>query len=175
MPLVHTCVDSLRIHTCANGATLQHGHGHKRPNGHDAEISHRPDHHPWGGAVCLARSTSSIARRHDCRDHWNIDHAVDTVSASLLGGSSQISEAVRRRRVEASPSDTFVEQLLGLRLTRQQVERGHAFAAGVVERAGQDGLAALFAAAGNLPTPNELDAPGLWLARLNIEQRDINE
>ena len=104
-----------------------------------------------------------------------IDHAVDTVSASLLGGSSQISEAVRRRRVEASPSDTFVEQLLGLRLTRQQVERGHAFAAGVVERAGQDGLAALFAAAGNLPTPNELDAPGLWLARLNIEQRDINE
>ena len=104
-----------------------------------------------------------------------IDHAVDTVSASLLGGSSQISEAVRRRRVEASPSDTFVEQLLGLRLTRQQVERGHAFAAGVVERAGQDGLAALFIAAGNLPTPNELDAPGLWLARLNIEQRDINE
>jgi len=104
-----------------------------------------------------------------------IDHAVDTVSASLLGGSSQISEAVRRRRVEASPSDTFVEQLLGLRLTRQQVERGHAFAAGIVERAGQEGLAALFVAPGNLPTPNELDAPGLWLARLNIEQRDIND
>ena len=104
-----------------------------------------------------------------------IDHAVDTVSASLLGGSSQISEAVRRRRVEASPSDTFVEQLLGLRLTRQQVDRGHSFAAGVVERAGQEGLASLFSAAGNLPTPNELDAPGLWLARLNIEQRDISE
>ena len=104
-----------------------------------------------------------------------IDHAVDTVSASLLGGSSQISEAVRRRRVEASPSDTFVEQLLGLRLTRQQVDRGHSFAAGVVERAGHEGLASLFSAAGNLPTPNELDAPGLWLARLNIEQRDISE
>jgi putative hydrolase len=104
-----------------------------------------------------------------------IDHAVDAVSASLLGGSSQISEAVRRRRVEASPSDTFVEQLLGLRLTRDQVQRGHAFAAGVVERAGQSGLSALFASPGNLPTPNELDAPGLWLARLNIEQRDIDD
>ena len=104
-----------------------------------------------------------------------IDHAVDTVSASLLGGSSQISEAVRRRRVEASPSDTFVEQLLGLRLTRQQVDRGHSFAAGVVERAGHEALAVLFIAAGNLPTPNELDAPGLWLARLNVEQRDISE
>jgi uncharacterized protein (DUF2342 family) len=55
------------------------------------------------------------------------------------------------------------------------VERGHEFAAGVVERAGHEGLAALYVAAGNLPTPNELDAPGLWLARLNIEQRDINE
>jgi putative hydrolase len=104
-----------------------------------------------------------------------IDHAVDAVSASLLGGSSQISEAVRRRRVEASPSDTFVEQLLGLRLTRDQVQRGHAFAAGVVERAGQSGLSALFASPDNLPTPSELDAPGLWLARLNIEQRDIGD
>lgn len=104
-----------------------------------------------------------------------IDHAVDAVSASLLGGSSQISEAVRRRRVEASPSDTFVEQLLGLRLTRNQVQRGHAFATGVVERAGQSGLSALFSSPGNLPTPNELDAPGLWLARLDIEQREIGD
>lgn len=104
-----------------------------------------------------------------------IDHAVDAVSASLLGGSSQISEAVRRRRVEASPSDTFVEQLLGLRLTRNQVQRGHDFATGVVERAGQSGLSAMFASPDNLPTPSELDAPGLWLARLNIEQRDIGD
>ncbi len=100
-----------------------------------------------------------------------IDHSVDTTTAQLLGGGAQIAEAVRRRRVETAPHDTFVEQLLGLRLTRQQVERGHAFAAGVTERAGHDGLAQLFTKAGNLPTPNELDAPGLWLARIELQDK----
>ena len=100
-----------------------------------------------------------------------IDHSVDTISALVLGGGEHIAEAVRRRRVESAPHDSFVEQLLGLRLTRQQVERGHAFAAGVTERAGHDGLSQLFTRAGNLPTPNELDAPGLWLARIELQDK----
>jgi putative hydrolase len=100
-----------------------------------------------------------------------IDHSVDAISALVLGGGEQIAEAVRRRRVESAPHDSFVEQLLGLRLTRQQVERGHAFAAGVTERAGHDGLSQLFTQAGNLPTPNELDAPGLWLARIELQDK----
>ena len=100
-----------------------------------------------------------------------IDHSVDAISALVLGGGEQIAEAVRRRRVESAPHDSFVEQLLGLRLTRQQVERGHAFAAGVTERAGHDGLSQLFALEGNLPTPSELDAPGLWLARIELQDK----
>jgi putative hydrolase len=100
-----------------------------------------------------------------------IDHSVDAISALVLGGGEQIAEAVRRRRVESAPHDSFVEQLLGLRLTRQQVERGHAFAAGVTERAGHDGLSQLFARAGNLPTPSELDASGLWLARIELQDK----
>jgi putative hydrolase len=100
-----------------------------------------------------------------------IDHSVDAISALVLGGGEQIAEAVRRRRVESAPHDSFVEQLLGLRLTRRQVERGHAFAAGVTERAGHDGLSQLFAGAGNLPTPSELDAPGLWLARIELQDK----
>ena len=100
-----------------------------------------------------------------------IDHSVDAISAQLLGGGDQIAEAVRRRRVESAPHDAFVEQLLGLRLSRLQVEQGHAFAAGVIERAGHDGLAQLFSQSGNLPTPNELDAPGLWLARIELQDK----
>ncbi|TSA53593.1 MAG: hypothetical protein D4R44_03285 [Actinobacteria bacterium] len=100
-----------------------------------------------------------------------IDHSVDTISNGLLGGGAQIAEAVRRRRVESAPHDSFVEQLLGLRLTRQQIERGHEFAAGVVARAGHDGLSQLFSQFGNLPTPNELDAPGLWLARIEVQDK----
>ena len=97
-----------------------------------------------------------------------VDHAVDHISASVLGTGTQIAEAVRRRRVEASPSDSFVEQLLGLHLTQGQVERGNAFVEGVVERAGTEGLGQLFVRSGNLPTPSELDAPGLWLARIAL-------
>ena len=100
-----------------------------------------------------------------------IDHSVDAISSMVLGGGAQIAEAVRRRRVESAPHDSFVEQLLGLRLTRQQVERGHGFASGVTERAGHDGLSQLFNKAGNLPTPNELDAPGLWLARIELQNK----
>lgn len=97
-----------------------------------------------------------------------VDHAVDSISTSVLGTGSRIAEAVRRRRVESSPNDSFVEQLLGLHLTQRQVERGNAFVEGVIERAGTEGLSNLFARSGNLPTPSELDAPGLWLARIAL-------
>ena len=98
-----------------------------------------------------------------------VDHHVDQVANSLLGGGSRIAEAVRRRRVEASPQDTFVEQLLGLKLSPTQVERGTSFIDGVVERAGTAALTNLHTREGNLPTPNELAAPGLWLARLEVQ------
>jgi putative hydrolase len=98
-----------------------------------------------------------------------VDHAVDRAAAALIGSAERISEAVRRRRVEASAEDVFVERLFGLTVTRRQVERGRAFVDGVIERAGDDGLRQLFSTATALPTPNEVDAPGLWLARLELD------
>jgi uncharacterized protein (DUF2342 family) len=74
--------------------------------------------------------------------------------------------AVRRRRVAQSGDRVFVERLLGVDLTSEQVERAQQFIAGVLERAGDDGVALLLAKHGNLPTPSEIVAPGLWLARL---------
>jgi uncharacterized protein (DUF2342 family) len=99
-----------------------------------------------------------------------IDHVVDVVAVRLIGGdAARISEAVRRRRIESSPDDVFVERLLGLHLTRRDVERGRTFVEGVVERAGEDGLRQLLEREGALPTPAEIDAPGLWLARLELD------
>lgn len=98
-----------------------------------------------------------------------VDHVVDETSRRLIGAEAgRVTEAVRRRRVETSPDDVFVERLLGLKLSRQQVERGRAFTAGVVERAGSSGLAQMIERPDGLPTPAEIDAPGLWLARLEI-------
>ena len=96
-----------------------------------------------------------------------IDHAVDLASARLIGSGSPVAEAVRRRRLEPSHSDQFVEQLLGLRIGRAQFERGHAFITGVLERQPEQ-LPMLLSASVNLPTPSEVDAPGLWLARLSL-------
>jgi uncharacterized protein (DUF2342 family) len=98
-----------------------------------------------------------------------IDYAVDTIAARLLGAASPIAEAVRRRRIESASATTLIEQLLGISLSRTQQTRGRAFIEGIVERQGAEALPQLLQAADNLPTPNEIDAPGLWLARLEIQ------
>jgi putative hydrolase len=95
------------------------------------------------------------------------DWVVDAVSVRVIGGGAlRVAEAVRRRRVERSPADTFVEHLLGIRLGTAQVDRGKAFVQGVVDRAGETALRLLLDTPGSLPTPAEVDAPGLWLARV---------
>ena len=96
-----------------------------------------------------------------------IDWVVDAVAVRVIGGNAlQIAEAVRRRRADASPDDLFVERLLGIRLGADQTARGKAFVQGVVDRAGENGLSPLFNDADSMPTPNEIEAPGLWLARV---------
>ena len=97
-----------------------------------------------------------------------VDHVVDTVANRVLGNGAQISEAFRRRRVESSSQDQYVERLFGIYLTDDQVERGEKFIAGVIERQGETGLARLWTRDGNLPTPNEIGAPGLWIERINL-------
>jgi putative hydrolase len=98
-----------------------------------------------------------------------VDHAMDGIGAKLLGGEqTRMVEALRRRRVEADEADAFVTGLLGLSLGREQVARGRGFVGGVIERAGVEGLARLWEHDRHLPTPSELDAPGLWLARIDL-------
>ena len=61
-----------------------------------------------------------------------------------------------------------MERLFGLELGQAQYDRGQAFVRGVLERAGDDGLNRLWRSAAELPTPAEIDAPGLWLARIDL-------
>lgn len=99
-----------------------------------------------------------------------VDRVVDLAGQRLLQNHGMLAEAVRRRRVEADPSDRFVERLFGLELTQAAYDRGNAFVSGVVERAGDDGLGRLWESERTLPTPAELDAPGLWLARIELPE-----
>lgn len=97
-----------------------------------------------------------------------VDHLMDTVGENLIGTYGQVTEALRRRRVEASAADRFVERLLGLQLSQDRYDRGGSFVQGIVERVGPEGLERLWHSARELPTPSEVDAPGLWLARIDL-------
>jgi len=97
-----------------------------------------------------------------------VDHVMDQVGAKLIGSYGMLTEALRRRRVETSEADRFVERLIGLELTQATYDRGAAFVDGVVERAGEAGLSRLWEGERMLPSPPEVDAPGLWLARIDL-------
>lgn len=99
-----------------------------------------------------------------------VDYTMDEVGGRLIGSYGQLSEALRRRRVEADKGDRFVERLFGLELSQRQYDRGEAFVRGIVEREGAAGLNRLWASARELPTPNEVDAPGLWWERINLPE-----
>ncbi|MBT5139356.1 MAG: hypothetical protein HOM37_09930, partial [Acidimicrobiaceae bacterium] len=97
-----------------------------------------------------------------------VDHVMDTIGATLIGSYDMLAEALRRRRVEANTNDRFVERILGLELDAAQYDRGATFATGVVERAGKEGLSRLWSDPSHIPTTAEVDAPGLWLARIDL-------
>lgn len=96
------------------------------------------------------------------------DHVLDGAGQRLVGGYGALVEALRRRRAERGEGERFVARLFGLDATPAQYERGRAFVTGVVERAGEEGLARLWRSERELPTPAEVDAPGLWLERIDI-------
>ncbi len=99
-----------------------------------------------------------------------VDHVTRTLGATLVGAAAPLGEAWYRYRIEESASEQAAGVLFGLDLTRRQVDRGAAFVRGVVERAGEEGLQQLWEDARYLPTPAELDAPGLWLERIALPE-----
>ncbi len=102
-----------------------------------------------------------------------VDYIADAVTVRLIGGEAiSVAEAIRRRRIEHSPDDVYVQRLLGLQLTQAEVQRGKQFIAGVMDRLSgpeaEGRLVAMMARPNPLPTPSEFAAPGLWVARLEL-------
>jgi uncharacterized protein (DUF2342 family) len=98
------------------------------------------------------------------------DHVANVVGQKLVGSHTQLAEAWYRRRTERGKGEEAAGALFGLDLDQAQVDRGRAFIAGVIERAGVDGLTKLWVSTRNLPTPSEVDAPGLWLERISLPE-----
>lgn len=99
-----------------------------------------------------------------------VEHVLDLAGNRLLGDRTVLAEAWRRNQVEGRASMSSTEAFLGLDVGSAQVDRGSAFVTGVLERSGTEGLSRLWESAATLPTPSEVDAPGLWLERLKIQE-----
>ena len=97
-----------------------------------------------------------------------VDHTTRTLATTLVGAAAPLGEAWYRYRIEESAAEEAAAVLFGLDLSRRQVDRGAAFIRGVIERAGEGGLQKLWSDPRHLPTPAEVDAPGLWLERISL-------
>jgi len=100
------------------------------------------------------------------------DAVAAELGAAMVASHVRIDEALRRHRLERGEAAMFVDRLLGLELDRDHYEAGGAFCRGVLERS--DGafgpLNRLWDAEAMVPTPAELEAPGLWLARIDLPE-----
>jgi putative hydrolase len=96
------------------------------------------------------------------------DSVVERIGEPMIKSLSTIREAMRRHRVERSEADRFIQRLLGLDPSRRLHDQAAAFCRGVEERAGAAALDRLLESESMLPTPAELEAPGLWLARIEL-------
>jgi putative hydrolase len=96
------------------------------------------------------------------------DVLLDEIGRPLIPEFDRINEARRRHRVERGEAERFVGMLLGLELDREQYEQGEAFCRGVIEREGIAGLNRLWSGEAMIPTRPEIEAPGLWLARIDL-------
>lgn len=99
-----------------------------------------------------------------------VDHIMDSVGRRLISSYGPLTEALRRHRLEENAGAKILGQLFGVTLDADSYDQGQAFVKGVLERAGEEGLGRLWRSERELPTPAELSAPGLWLARLEFDQ-----
>jgi putative hydrolase len=96
------------------------------------------------------------------------DIVVETLGGQMMPSHARIDEALKRHRLERGEAAAFVDQLLGLQLDRGHYDAGIAFTRGVVERGGLEQLNRLWTGREMMPTRPELEAPGLWLARIDL-------
>ncbi len=98
-----------------------------------------------------------------------VAETVANACTNLLPRHAEIQALVHQQMIDSTPADRFMERLLGLNITEATFARGHAFIAGITERAGDEGLRRLWADELDLPTSAEVNAPGLWLARIGLD------
>jgi len=114
------------------------------------------------------RSISSALTAQTTALSAYVDHVTAGIAESLTSSPAALREAWYRYRIEEGKGEQAFAGLFGLNVGQEEVDRGRSFVSGVIERAGADALTRLWRDELDLPTPAEVDAPGLWLARIGL-------
>jgi coenzyme F420 biosynthesis associated uncharacterized protein len=94
------------------------------------------------------------------------DYVMDRVGRDLVPGVELISARFHARREQRGAVDRAVMRLLGLDLKMEQYRKGEAFVAAIAAARGAEALQALWRGPESLPSPEEIDQPSGWLARV---------
>jgi coenzyme F420 biosynthesis associated uncharacterized protein len=98
------------------------------------------------------------------------EHVMDAVAPDLLPSLPRLRAALDRRRRSQSGLSRLLARLLGLDLKIRQYEQGKFFCDEVVRERGPAALVHLFSSPEALPSLEELQNPGAWLARVDAPQ-----
>ncbi|WP_084500420.1 zinc-dependent metalloprotease [Brevibacterium album] len=95
------------------------------------------------------------------------DVVMDAVGTGVIPSLRLIRKRFEARRDAGIGPAGTIGRLLGADSKLRQYREGAAFVRAVVRRAGHAGLAAVFADPENLPSPEEIARPRLWVERVN--------
>jgi len=95
------------------------------------------------------------------------DVVMDGVGPAVIPSVDRIRRKFDQRRKGAGPVDRILRRLLGLDAKMAQYRDGAAFVRRVLERVDMDGLNAVWAEPGNLPSKAEIGDPDVWVRRVH--------
>jgi coenzyme F420 biosynthesis associated uncharacterized protein len=97
------------------------------------------------------------------------EHVMDAVAPELLPSLPRLRASLDRRRKTQKGLSRVLGKLLGMEMKMRQYEQGKFFCDAIVEAAGTEALVRVFSSPEALPTLDELDAPGRWIARMGLD------
>jgi putative hydrolase len=91
---------------------------------------------------------------------------MDGVGPAVIPSVAEIRHKFQRRRKEAGRVEAVVRRLLGIDAKMRQYRDGERFVRAAVSGGGMAGFNRVWESPANLPTKEELSAPGDWVNRV---------
>jgi coenzyme F420 biosynthesis associated uncharacterized protein len=94
------------------------------------------------------------------------DHIMDQVGRELVPDVELISTRFHARRAQRTGLERAMMKLTGMDLKMEQYRKGEEFVAAAAAGGGREALKVLWRGPESMPSPEEIDRPLLWLARV---------